>query len=204
MQQNQFAAKQNRRINRISPGEIKPGGRFFMSRKERRIQEENEALVAGFRKRTEFCLAFLVALLILLILRLYYIQISCHDSFAAAAKSQQEIPISGFDSEYNFYYIIEKSRTDARLRELIEVAGGKDITKKSSQYSVYGIKTYDPSLNESLRQDYDAYAFRNCFSAGTSETFGKAKSGKKFRVIVCADAAGNIIPGISPEIRELP
>lgn len=172
-----------------------------MSRKEIRIQREKEATIAEFRKRIEFCLAFLVALLILLVLRLYSIQISCHESFAGAAKSQQEIPISGFDCEGNFYYVIEKSKIDKRLTWLLTESGARDITKESSRYSVYEMKTYHALLNEKLRQDYDAYAFRNYVSAGASETLGKAKGGKTFTVIVYADAAGKIIPGIAPEIR---
>lgn len=175
-----------------------------MSRKAIRIQKEQEAIIAEFRKRIEFCLAFLVALLLLLMLRLCYIQISCHESFAAAVKSQQEIPISGFDSEDSFYYIIEKSKTDKELESLLAGSGARNITKESSRYSVYQMKTHDSLLNEKLRQDYDAYAFRNYIPPGASETFGKAKNGKKLRAIVYADAAGKIIPGISPEIREQP
>ena len=166
-----------------------------MSRKEIRIQKEKEERIAEFRKRIEFCLAFFVALLMLLILRLYYIQLGCHDDFERAAKSQQEITASGFDAEYNFYYIIEKSKIDARLKEMFQESGGKDITKKSPKYAVYGIKTYDSYLNEKLRQDYGAYAFRNYVSAGM-------KTGKKFKAILYADAAGKIIPGLAPKIRE--
>ena len=77
-----------------------------MSRKEMRTAWENEALVSQFRKRTEWMLAFFTALILLLLLRLFYVQISCHESFENAVKSQYEIPVSGFDSEYNFYYII--------------------------------------------------------------------------------------------------
>lgn len=166
-----------------------------MGRKENRVQRETENLVAKFRTRVEFCLALFLAFLLLLVLRLGYIQLSCHDDFERAAKSQQEITVSGFDSEYNFYYIIEKSKIDVRLKEMLQDAGGKDITKKSSKYAVYGIKTYDSYLNEKLRQDYGAYAFRNYVSAGS-------KTGKKLEAILYADAAGKIIPGISPEIRE--
>lgn len=168
-----------------------------MSRKESRIQRENEAAVATFRTRVEFCLALFLALALLLVLRLGYIQLSCHGGFETAAAVQQEIPVSGFDSEYNFYYVIEKSKEDEWLKKMLREAGGKDITKKSSKYSVYGIRAYVPSLNEKLRQDYGAYAFRNYVSAGT-------ETGKKFEAILHADAAGKIITGIAPKLRELP
>lgn len=170
-----------------------------MGRKEIRKNAENEILISGFRRRTEMLLAFFTALLILLLLRLYYVQISCHESFEKAVKSQYEIPISGFDTEYNFYYIIEKSKEDRSLKNLLADAGAKDITKESSRYSVYEMKTHNSVLNRKLRQDYGAYAFRNY--AALRERHNAAK-GKKLTIIVYADAAGKIIPGISPEIRE--
>ena len=157
-----------------------------MSRKEMRTAWENEALVSQFRKRTEWMLAFFTALILLLLLRLFYVQISCHESFENAVKSQYEIPVSGFDSEYNFYYIIEKSKEDRELKRLLADAGAKDITKESSRYSGY-------------EMNYGAYAFRNY--AALRERRNAAK-GKKLTIIVYADAAGKIIPGISPEIRE--
>ena len=170
-----------------------------MSRKEMRTAWENEALVSQFRKRTEWMLAFFTALILLLLLRLFYVQISCHESFENAVKSQYEIPVSGFDSEYNFYYIIEKSKEDRELKRLLADAGAKDITKESSRYPVYEMKTHNSVLNRKLRKNYGAYAFRNY--AALRERRNAAK-GKKLTIIVYADAAGKIIPGISPEIRE--
>ena len=170
-----------------------------MSRKELRMEWENEALVSQFRKRTELLLAFFTALVLLFLMRLFYVQIDCHESFERAVKSQYEIPVSGFDTEYNFYYIIEKSREDRELKELLADGGAKDITKESSRYSVYEMKTHNSVLNRKLRQDYGAYAFRNYTALRQRHNAAK---GKKFVIIVYADAAGKIIPGISPEIRE--
>lgn len=172
-----------------------------MSRKQIKNAMEVQERIAIFRKRIELCLALFSALMILLVLRLYYVQVSCHESFANAVKSQYEIPVSGFDSEYNFYYIIEKSKEDDRLHTMLEKAGAKDITKESSRYSVYEMKTHNLSLNEKLREDYEAYAFRN-YALHTRSTGGKTK--KKFSIIIYGDAAGKIIQGLSPEIREMP
>lgn len=172
-----------------------------MSRKQIKNAMEAQERIDMFRKRIELCLALFSALMILLVLRLYYVQISCHESFAGAVRSQYEIPVSGFDAEYNFYYIIEKSKEDGRLRTLLDDAGAKDITKESSRYSVYEMKTHNPTLNEKLREDYGAYAFRN-YALHTRSNGGNRK--KQFSVIIYGDAAGKIIPGLSPEIRELP
>lgn len=172
-----------------------------MSRRQMKDVMEARNRVDEFRKRIELCLALFSAFMILLVLRLYYVQISCHESFANAVKSQYEIPVSGFDKEYNFYFIIEKAKEDGRLRTMLDHAGAKNITKESSRYSVYEMKTHNRRLNEKLRADYGAYAFRN-YALHEQRAMGKSK--KTFSVIVYADAAGKIIPGVSPEIRELP
>lgn len=171
-----------------------------MGRKEIRLEKENREIVGTFRKRVEFCLALFIAVAILLVFRLYSVQISCHESFERAARSQYEILISGFGSECNFYYIIEKSKIDARLKEALEKAGAKDITKESSRYSVYEMKIYAPGLNEKLRKEYGAYAFRN-YASGMAR--GNTGNENKLKVIVYADASGKIIQGISPKIPEL-
>lgn len=184
-----------------------------MGRKKIRLEKENREIVGTFRKRVELCLALFLAAMMLLVFRLYYVQISCHESFERVAKSRYEILISGFGSECNFYYIIEKSKIDAMLTEALEKAGAEDITKESSRYSVYEMKNYDPGLNEKLRKDYGAYAFRNyafkSYALG-NDAFGTAQGNtgnenneNKLKVIVYADASGKLIQGISPKIPGL-
>ena len=58
------------------------------------------------------------------------------------------------------------------------------------------MKTHNSVLNRKLRQDYGAYAFRNYTALRQRHNAAK---GKKFVIIVYADAAGKIIPNASAE-----
>lgn len=158
-----------------------------MGRREKRMQMEENTLFSGFRKRMEFAMALFFVMIILLLLRLAYIQLVCHDAFTQAAHAQYEMPIIGLDKGYQYYCIIEKEKADSTLTSLLAGEQARDITKESSRYMVYEMKTLDCKLGRMLKERYSAYAFRN-FSPHST-------------LILQADAAGRILPGLHPETQ---
>ena len=159
-----------------------------MGRREKRMQMEENTLFAGFRKRMEFAMALFFVMILLLLSRLAYIQLACHDAFTQAAHAQYEMPVTGIDDGRNYYCIIEKEKADGRLTDLLAGFGARDITKESSRYSVYEMKTLDCKLGKRLKEKYGTYLFRNYAS--------------RFALILWADASGRILPGLRPEAQE--
>ena len=160
---------------------------IFMGRREKRMQMEENTLFSAFRKRMEFAMALFFVMILLLLSRLAYIQLACHDAFAQAAHSQYEMPIIGLDEGYCYYCIIEKEKADNGLASLLAGEQVRDITKESSRYTVYEMKTLDCEFGRLLKEHYNAYAFRNFAPHST--------------LVLQADAAGRILPGLHPETQ---
>lgn len=192
---------------------------------------------AAGRMRILFVAA--VVLILLLSGRLFYIQVFCHEEFSKAAVSQYGIPVKGLDTRgqifdrngealtgnhYEYYYIISKDRVDRRLTEMKEKGLLTDITRSSEVYRIYRSDTYDSSLAQTLKDDYEAYVFRlqsryekNQTAAHLigylNEAEEKGVSGLELfcedrlkvsgsYLSVWADAAGKILPGIPPQITQ--
>lgn len=158
-----------------------------MGRREKRMQMEENTLFSVFRKRMEFAMALFFVMIVLLLSRLAYIQLACHDAFAQAAHAQYEMPVIGLDKGYQYYCIIEKDKADSSLASLLADEQARDITKESSRYMVYEMKTLDCELGGLLKERYGAYTFRNFAPQST--------------VVLQADAAGRILPGLHPETQ---
>ncbi len=160
---------------------------IFMGRREKRMQMEENTLFSAFRKRMEFAMALFFVMIVLLLSRLAYIQLACHEAFTQAAHAQHEMPVVGLDEGYQYYCIVEKEEEDRTLYRLFGSLGARDITKESSKYSVYEMKTLDYTLGRQLQEEYHAYIFRNF--------------APKTKLILQADAAGRILPGLRPETQ---
>lgn len=158
-----------------------------MGRREKRMQMEENTLFSAFRKRMEFAMALFFVMILLLLSRLAYIQLACHDAFSQAAHAQYEMPVIGLDEGYQYYCIIEKEKADSGLASLLAAEQARDITKESSRYMVYEMKTLDCELGGLLKERYNAYTFRNF--------------APRSKVILQADAAGRILPGLHPETQ---
>lgn len=175
-----------------------------MSRKEKRNEMESELIASNARLRISFGFALLLVLLSLLVCRLFYIQILCHDEFSEAVRSQYEIRLTGLETETDggnaaTYAVIAQDKKDAELNELLRACRAKNITKASSKYEVYEISNAESELIEKLKTMYDAFVFRNYMPSASVMTV----TGEEVRseMILYADAAGNIMRGMSPQLR---
>ena len=130
-------------------------------------------------------------------------------------------PVTGGSCQY--YYIIKKERmTDAGAELLAAIDAGR-LTSDDSRYLVYRSEMYSEEINERLKSDFNAYVFCStsrysdiqpaCHLVGylnQSEKRGvsgleymfeeRLKAGKN-QLVLTADAAGNILPGRAPYIR---
>ena len=124
---------------------------------------------------------------------------------------------------YQYYYIIKKERLSGEYEELLNALGGSQIAAKDSDYCVYRTENYDEQINDRLRAGCGAYVFRSrsrysatqpaCHLVGylnQSEKRGvsgleylfeeRLKAGEN-RLVLLADAAGNILPGRAPWVK---
>ena len=141
-----------------------------------------ENTVGGFlmeglnNRRIKIVLTVFTLVMALLAVRVWYIQISCHDELAQAAVSQYEIQIEGLDNRgvildrnlrpltggtRQYYYIINKKKKDAELERLMEESDGRQLAKSSSSYYVYRMERYNEETNDFLKEKYGAYVFQS-------------------------------------------
>lgn len=181
-----------------------------MSRKELRENRENDDIRDFSRKRITFGLALVTAALMLLVMRLFYIQIICQDEFSEAARSQYELRLTGLDSGAassentddngtTVFAVIAKDRNDAALERLLRASRAENITKASSRYDVYEIADAESDMLEKLRTVYDAYVF--CSYRPEQSVVTMAGVNAHREIILYADAAGKIISGLPPKLR---
>lgn len=126
------------------------------------------------RNKIAFVL-FTVAMLALAV-RLFYIQIICHDKLEEAATSQYEIVIDGLDTRNRildrnyrpltdeikeYYYLIKKDKESPQLLFLVDKIEGKQVASSSSDYYVYKTEIYDKNITKTLKEKYDAYVFQS-------------------------------------------
>lgn len=127
-------------------------------------------------KRNKYLLGIFIVLIFLLVIRLYYIQIICHEELSEAAKSQYEIMIEGMDTRgmildrnympligdtNQYYYFIEKEKYNSELKQLLKDIRCSRITSSSAKYYIYRTEKYNGNINQKLKDDYNAYVFQS-------------------------------------------
>ncbi len=125
--------------------------------------------------RVRLCLVMFLILISLLMVRLAYIQIICHESYETAAISQYEISIEGLDTRglildrnsmpltdgtNQFYYIIDRTLMDDDLKKAMESIEAMQVASEKSSYMVYQTERYDRDVSDQLKEKYNAYIFR--------------------------------------------
>lgn len=189
-------------------------------------------------KRIKGGMLLLVVLLGALTLRLFYIQVICHEEFAETAQLQYEINVDGIDTrgqifdrnlepvtgrKCSYYYIMKASDVCPESDKLLEKINAEKISIKGQKYKVYKTGTYDGQTNLRLKEKYGCYVFCSqeryddkqvaCHLTGyLNESEKKGVSGLEYmyeeqlaasgsRLVLMADASGNILPGIAPSVK---
>ena len=132
-------------------------------------------------------------------------------------------PLTG--STYQYFYIIRTETVDEQCRELLARTGAENVSGsagKTAKYQVFRTEEYIEEVNDLLKKNFGAYIFRSRVRyadnqiashligyLNDSEKRGvsgleymceeKLKAGSS-RLVLMADAAGNILPGTGPEI----
>lgn len=189
------------------------------------------------QKRIKVVVIAFTIVMILLVARLWYIQVICHDEFTEAVISQYEVSIEGLDTRGKildrnlkpltggtdqYYYIIDKKLKDNKLERIMKDMEARQIAKSSSAYYVYRTEKYNDDINDTLKQEYGAYVFKSqsryadeqiaCHLLGyLNKDENRGVSGMELLyqdelkddgnvLTLWADAAGNILKGVSPSI----
>ena len=139
-------------------------------------------------RRTKLGFVVFFLMMILLVCRLFYIQIVCHEKFERMATSQYEVSIEGINTN-QYYYFISKEKCDKRLYQLTELLDGKKVDSGASSYYVFRTECFDNIINNSLQRNYDAYVFK---SQGEC-------ANENIQIYFWADAAGRLFVGEAPK-----
>ena len=114
-------------------------------------------------------------LAMLLVGRLFYIQVMGHEDLSKAAVGQYIVPIEGLDCRgiiydrnmvpltggtTQYFYIVPAERMDSNLSSLLSCLDARKVGGRQGQYQVYRTETFDQVLNERLIQQYNSYGFR--------------------------------------------
>lgn len=130
-------------------------------------------------------------------------------------------PLTGGSSRW--YYIIKESKADKKAVELFEKMDAEPAGSSRSGYKVYSTENYNEEMNRELTGEYSCYVFCSgaryeenqpaCHLVGYLNDWDKkGVSGLEYmydeklapseeRLVIMADAAGNILPGLEPEIK---
>lgn len=137
--------------------------------------ERNNSSDSCVAKRNIILFIIFVVLAVLLLARLFYIQIICHEEFEKACQSQYQLPVDGMDTRGSivdrnympltggtcqYYYFISKEQDKELVEELSCKLGGRQIASKESAYWVYRTENYDEEVNEMIKDRLNAYVFR--------------------------------------------
>ena len=122
--------------------------------------------------RTLVLFLIFVILMVLLTIRVYYIQIICHEELTEAAQSQYEVLVAGIDNRgqildrnhmpltgglNQYYYFVEKDFADENLDFLMKSIDAEQIASTESSYLVYRAERYDKEVSDRAKDDYKAY-----------------------------------------------
>lgn len=125
-------------------------------------------------KRIYIWYGVFVFLLMLLIGRLYYIQIFCGPTLSEVAVSQQQIPViypysRGVIYDRNmekltnttcaYYYLIAEEDCTSEFEERIGRIGGVQAGSKGETYRVYRVTDFQETINHLLHTEHGAYGF---------------------------------------------
>ncbi len=130
-------------------------------------------------------------------------------------------PLTG--GSYQYYYIIKKERMTPEYKNLLELLDSSQIAAADSDYLVYRTETYNDDINDKLKNGCSAYVFRSrsrysasqpaCHLVGyLNQSEKRGVSGLEYlfeeklkaddnTLILMADAAGNILPGVAPSVK---
>ena len=139
-------------------------------------------------RRVKFGLAAFCLLMFLLVCRLFYIQIICHDELEEMAISQYAVTIEGINTG-QYYYFISKEKCDERLYQLADLLYGEEVSDDDSAYFVFRTEVFDDMVNANLTKHYNAYVFKSQLN----------HSGQDLGLYFWADAAGRIFVGEEPK-----
>ena len=122
--------------------------------------------------RTLVLFLIFVILMVLLTIRVYYIQIICHEELTEAAQSQYEVLVAGIDNRgqildrnhmpltgglNQYYYFVEKDFADENLDFLMKSIDAEQIASTESSYLVYRAERYDKGVSDRAKDEYKAY-----------------------------------------------
>lgn len=130
-------------------------------------------------------------------------------------------PLTG--GSYQYYYIIKKERMTPECENLLAILDSSQIAAADSDYLVYRTETYNDDINDKLKNGCSAYVFRSrsrysasqpaCHLVGyLNQSEKRGVSGLEYlfeeklkaddnTLILMADAAGNILPGVAPSVK---
>ena len=129
-------------------------------------------------KRLRFLAVTAAFIWILLSFRLWFIQVHSHSQLSKAAAAQYQVVAEGMDSrgaildrnlqpltggQQQYYYFLRQEEEDGTSASLLASIGARLVSAEPGQnpnYHVYRTALLDPLVNQTLRQDYDAYVFR--------------------------------------------
>lgn len=110
----------------------------------------------------------------LLFVRIWYIQIICHDELKTMAESQYNMAIVGIDSRgavldrnmkpltggtKEYYYVIPKKHINDETESTIDSLEGRLLTANNSEYFVYRTEKFNSLIAKELKEKYGVYIF---------------------------------------------
>lgn len=147
-------------------------------------------------KRTKIGLAVFALLMMLLLCRVFYIQIICHEELEAMAVSQYAVEIQGIDFGH-YYYFVLKENEDSRLNRFVNLLEGKQVENGGSAYYVFKTENFNSLINESLIENYGAYVMKSNEDSWLDEDSLPIE----YSIYVWADASGKVLLGERPKLK---
>ena len=129
-----------------------------------------------WHRRSIILIVVFLIIMLLLAVRVFYIQIISHEDLSRLAESQYEVLVEGLDTRggildrnnmpltgisYKYYYFIEKEKWNSNLELLIDKIDGKQVALNQSSYYVYKTDHYDEKITDKLKSNYKAYLFKS-------------------------------------------
>ena len=138
-------------------------------------------------KRVRIFLSGWVILCLLLMGRLWYLQIFCHEQLSALAASQYQVEVEGLDvrgaildrnlepltgSTAQYYFFLRSDRETEESAELLSAVSARKISaaagSSGQKYAVYRTELYDEIAGKRLQEEYGAYVLQ-CTSRYSDE-----------------------------------
>ncbi len=125
-------------------------------------------------KRIRIIFFIFCVFIFILAIRVWYIQIYCHDELKAAADEQHTVRIQSekargiiydrnmekiTNTGFRYCYLIPKDKCNGKLNKLMESVKGQSIGYKGQDYVVYETEKFNKHITRTLTDDFDAYVF---------------------------------------------